>query len=455
MKILNIILLLVLISLNKIESQTTTISFSSSGDGYTVSGNSVSISKEGNYELKGSETDKRLVILSNCKIYLNSFSLINNQTIIPILIAGKFITVELVLLGESTLQDTSVKYKNDREGVIFLHTGNSLKISGQGILNLNPRQKWGIEGDDGSSLIVNDGTINISGNSGIGGIYLRKEIIFNNGIYNFNCSKSAEDALHTRGTIKLLKGKFNFNLKGAKGINAIESFYCGEKNGNNNDLELYIKTNKEAIQAKEIEINSGNITIEADEDGINAASVGNECDSTKNCSGNCSCYFTFNGGNLHILSEEDGVDSNGDMTITGGNIIIFSAADTMDGPLDYNGLLKVTGGNILGAGSCKLEKVEASTTQIQKEYIGLIEKGSKLEISDYNGNEILSLNTPKNATYIYFNYPQNISVKLNGNEMNLTIVESIEEEIPKIPAYGNYIKLELLLLLSLLIFIYI
>lgn len=192
MKILNIILLLVLISLNKIESQTTTISFSSSGDGYTVSGNSVSISKEGNYELKGSETDKRLVIRSNCKIYLNSFSLINNQTIIPILIAGKFITVELVLLGESTLQDTSVKYKNDREGVIFLHTGNSLKISGQGILNLNPRQKWGIEGDDGSSLIVNDGTINISGNSGIGGIYLRKEIIFNNGIYNFNCSKSAE-----------------------------------------------------------------------------------------------------------------------------------------------------------------------------------------------------------------------------------------------------------------------
>ena len=126
-----------------------------------------------------------------------------------------------------------------------------------------------------------------------------------------------------------------------------------KKNGDNNDLELNITTNKEAIQAMEIEINSGTITINANGDGINAASPGNECDETKSCFGKCPCYFHFNGGNLNLTSEEDGVDSNGDMTITGGNIIIFSASDAYEGPLDYNGLLKITGGNVLGIGSAK------------------------------------------------------------------------------------------------------
>ena len=55
------------------------------------------------------------------------------------------------------------------------------------------------------------------------------------------------------------------------------------------------------------------------------------------------------------------------MTITGGNITVFSASDTYDGPLDYSGLLKITGGNVLGVGSAKREKVEASTKQFQKE----------------------------------------------------------------------------------------
>ena len=89
----------------------------------------------------------------------------------------------------------------------------------------------GITGKDGNTLlIVNDGVIiNISGESDIGGIYLRKDIIFNNTIYNFNCKKSADEALYSKGTIKLIKGKYNLNLKGSNGIIAIKSFYCGEK----------------------------------------------------------------------------------------------------------------------------------------------------------------------------------------------------------------------------------
>ena len=101
----------------------------------------------------------------------------------------------------------------------------------------------------------------------------------------------------------------------------------------------------------------------------------------------------------------------------------------------------------------KKKKVEASTTQFQKEYNGIIQEGSKLEINDFNENEILSLKLPKNATYIYFNYPKNFSAKLNGNEISLNNVESTEEDIPIKFLYGNSIKLEIFLLLFIFIYI--
>ena len=79
-----------------------------------------------------------------------------------------------------------------------------------------------------------------------------------------------------------------------------------------------------------VEIYSGTISIDANEDGINAASSDNDCDETVRCSGNCKCYFKFMGGDLTLNSNEDGIDSNGDITISCGIIVIFVASNTED-----------------------------------------------------------------------------------------------------------------------------
>ena len=60
------------------------------------------------------------------------------------------------------------------------------------------------------------------------------------------------------------------------------------------------------------------------------------------CSGTCACYIVYNGGNLEVSSGADGIDANGDITISGGQIIVFSEPDGANQPIDQDGLLSIT-----------------------------------------------------------------------------------------------------------------
>jgi len=279
-----------------------------------------------------------------------------------------------------------------------------------------------INGTDDTSLTVNDGpTINIqSSSSNAGGIYMRKEIIFNNAKYTYSCTSGSNHALDTEGTIKLVKGTYTINSGSGKGIQSETYLYIGEESGSDSDLTLTITTSNEGIEAKKIEIYSGTITITAEEDGINAASSGDDCEETVHCSGTCACYLTIKGGSLTVTSGEDGLDANGDITISGGEVIVFAASDSEDQPIDQDGLLSITGGTVLAAGSSAMGGVSAQTSQTAKTYTGTISSGAKLVATDSSGNEILSLTTPKAANYLYFNHGSAFTVTLNGN----TIISS-------------------------------
>ena len=324
----------------------TQISFSTSGTGYTVSDNVVTITGDDSYDLSGDDlSDKKIIVSSSCTLNFNSFNLKNTGTLTPLIISENK-AVKIVLTGESTLQDSST---NENNGTIYLQKGASLTISGTGTLNIYPNKYLAINGTEETSLTVNDGaTIEISSESSdVGGIYLRKAITFNNAILLLNCPSGSHHALDTEGSITIVEGRYTLYSGNGKGIQAETNLYIGEENGNNSNLNLIIITSNEGIEAKQIYIYSGNITITAGEDGINAAASGDECDETINCSGNCACSLTFAGGDLTLISGEDGIDINGDLTITGGNIKVFAASNSSDQPIAQDGALTITGGNII------------------------------------------------------------------------------------------------------------
>ena len=155
MKLKNVLIILFIFSLSNVQSA---INFDTSGTGYTVSGNVVTISGGGTYDLENSQTNKNIIISKSCTLNLNSFSLTNSGSLTPILVSASQ-TLTLVLTGSSTLQDSST---NKNEGIIYLESGASLIISGTGTLKLAPNKMMAINGTDSTSLTVNDGaTINI------------------------------------------------------------------------------------------------------------------------------------------------------------------------------------------------------------------------------------------------------------------------------------------------------
>lgn len=258
---MRLIYIIIFLSLSSnISSQASTpISFTNSGKGYTLSGNTVTITEDGKYDLTGSVTDKQIIVSSSCTLNLNSFSLINSGPLTPIIINVNK-KVELILTSESTLQDSST---NINSGIIYLKSGVSLTISGIMTLNLNPNKSFAIYGLTSTSLIVNDGAnIKISSNStNIGGIYLINSIIFNNAVFTYSCKNGRNNTIFAKDEIRIIKGKYNIKSGLGKAIETKGVLYLGEENGNDSDLNMEIDTHSDGIKAMKMKIYSGNFNI--------------------------------------------------------------------------------------------------------------------------------------------------------------------------------------------------
>ena len=90
----------------------------------------------------------------------------------------------------------------------------------------------------------------------------------------------------------------------------------------------------EGIESTCVLINGGELTIQASDDGVNAA----------NKSSFYRASITVNGGEISIsmgAGDTDGVDSNGDLSITGGTISV-----TGNSCFDVDGSVSFTGGTV-------------------------------------------------------------------------------------------------------------
>ena len=98
---------------------------------------------------------------------------------------------------------------------------------------------------------------------------------------------------------------------------------------------ITIENGYEGIEGKYITISGGEISINVLDDGLN----GNETTSV----------VTISGGNLIVICQGDGLDTNGDLVISGGEIVLdVSAIYTGgDGDVDVTGTVTYTGGTIV------------------------------------------------------------------------------------------------------------
>lgn len=316
------------------EKGATTFTFSDTGitvsegsySGYKIEGTDLTINDQGTYVVTGTSKDGSVTIkkgTTGVTLVLSNLTLTSSDTA-PIS-CNK--STEVTILAEGTNSLTDSEQNNDEtypdsteaeNAVIKCKDGSVVLIGGTGTLNIEANGKNGLKGgatteEEGeASLTIKDLTLNITAN--------------------------VNDALKADNGLFIKSGTITVSAED----DAIKSDYdltIGEEGGNGPTIQ--ITKSKEGIEAATLTINSGDISVAASDDGMNAANSD---------LGNYNFSLTINGGKVYVNADGDGIDSNGSLTVNGGYVEVYAASQSDNSPYDAEGTFAINGGTVVGVG---------------------------------------------------------------------------------------------------------
>ena len=265
------------------------------------------------------------------------------------------------------------------------------------------------------------------------------EIKIYSGDFNLN---TADDAFRSNRDITIVSGKYLIYSRD-DGICAKFNLVLGKKDAPLDELNIKILNSYEAIEGMTVLILSGKIIVTAEDDGINASGVIKKQRTPRNRSRgwndtewknhsrdwnrsrddsapgekkkhvgappNDSYCISIYDGELYIYTDSDGIDSNGNLYIHGGNINIFSEGKGANEPIDHNGNFTLFNAEVLGVGTEGLEAVHEGIkvgNQMYAFYFGVITKDKILEIQNEKNEVIKEGSITKDINYIFYSSPK-------------------------------------------------
>lgn len=119
------------------------------------------------------------------------------------------------------------------------------------------------------------------------------------------------------------------------------------------------------------------------------------------------------GGRLHVNAEGDGLDSNGDLVIEGGEIIVDGPSRSGNGALDSGsesgGGCRVDGGTVLAIGASGMaESFDSASAQpsFRHDLGETLPAGSEIAVLDARGNVLASHTAAKSFSSVVFSSPE-------------------------------------------------
>lgn len=242
---------------------------------------------------------------------------------------------QLLLTSGSATYDTS---DSDLSSASAVKCGGNFKLSG-GTLAVKST-------GSGGKGINADGTLTISGGTA--------KVITTGRQYVYGSLDSSPKGIKADGTLTISGGAVWVRTTGGEGSEGIES-------------------------KSSLVINDGTVGVYAYDDCINATSS-----------------IAIGGGNIYCYSSNnDGIDSNGTLTVSGGLVIASGTTAPEEGfDCDQN-TFKITGGTLLGIGGATSTPTASVSTQRSVIYGGSASKGTLLSIIDSEGSQVMSFTVPR------------------------------------------------------------
>ena len=245
------------------------------------------------------------------------------------------------------------------------------------------------------------------------GLKAAGELQISGGIYVLNC---ADDAIHSDTTITVTGGSFDIST-GDDALHAEDTLTV-------TDCKMNVQTCYEGLEAKKLLIRGGKMMIRSTDDGLNAAGGNDESGFTGGRDGmfggrpgmgghgmgdSFDGEIRIDGGELAIWASGDGMDANGSITVTDGNIYITNPTPGDTSVIDSETGAQITGGTFLGAGASTMmaQSFTASSTQgVVACTVGNQLPGTPLSLTDVQGNTLASFELEYQTVLVILSTPE-------------------------------------------------
>ncbi|WP_193605111.1 carbohydrate-binding domain-containing protein [Nocardioides dongkuii] len=367
----------------------------------------VTITAPGTYRLHGELTGQVVVdssadgvvrlVLDGARIASDTTSALNvadAESVVVVLADGS----ENALADASTYEDTS---EDAPTGA--LHSTADLTIGGTGALAVTGNTNNGIVGKDG--LVITGGSIAVTSvdDGIIGKDYLVVEAgtvdvdAVDDGIKSDNTDPGTGFVLVEGGAVRVASQD-----DGIKGTQVLVT-----------DGDVDVTGSIEAMEGSLIIIDGGDVELHSADDGINVASSDDSAATDGppgsgpggGMAADSSLGLHINGGTVEVWSSGDGLDSNGDATITGGDVTVYGPTSAGNGALDVNGTFEIAGGTLLASGTAGMMAAPATDSPqgwIATALPATAPAGSEVTVTDADGEELAAYPIEKDyASVVY------------------------------------------------------
>ncbi len=419
----------------------------------TIDGSTVTIMGEGDYIVSGTLSDGMIIVdvdkSEKVQLVLNGVD-ITSETSAAIYVkkADKvFVTLADGTENALTNGGTFVAIDdNNIDAVIF--SKDDLTLNGTGTLVINSPAGHGIVSKN--ELVITNGTYQITAASH--GMIGKDNIAIADGSFVIAAGKDAIQSQNedddTLGFVYIANGNFLLNAE-SDGINAINEINIAGGT-------ITVEKSEEGLEARLINISGGEIDITSSDDGLNAtdkrsSAVSSEAVFDMNTSmGNMSDKHTadrksdsssdkntdekkkdfqggrggFGGGmgdthsdaNIHISggvvrinAEGDGVDSNGYLTVSGGELYVTGPSNGGNGALDYGIDAAIYGGIVVAAGQSGMAQNFGSESTQGTILVNTQQQnaaGSDIVLLDSKGSELIAWTAEKAYNSVVVSCPE-------------------------------------------------
>lgn len=248
-------------------------------------------------------------------------------------------------------------------------------------------------------------------------------LLISNGDFTID---SADDGIHSNGQITIDGGSFQI----ATGDDAFHADETLTVNGGTvNVTESY-----EGLEALHLVIQGGDLTIVSSDDGLNAAGGNDASGTTGGRDGmfggggksfSSDGTIVISGGTLYVNASGDGIDANGSVEMTGGAVTVVGPTQGDTTTLDYDTTATITGGTFWGTGAAGMAQTFTDSQQgVLSVNVGNQSAGTTVSICDSQGNTVADFAPELSFQVVIFSDPQLVS----GETYTIT-VGTVSQEI--------------------------